>query len=83
MKKAMYVLGSVEIILSLLVFAAVDIMKAGFPLLGRIAFQFAMAGSYSPSDYVFAAPAATIIAVILLCAGAAQIIMALLLKEKQ
>ena len=82
MKKVLYVLGSVEIILSFLVFAAVDIMKASFPLLGRIAFQFAMAGSYTQSDYAFAAPIATVIAVILLCAGVAQIVMALFLKEK-
>ena len=83
MKKTIYVLGSLEIIFGSLVLAAVDIMKASFPLLGRIAFQFAMKGSYSPTEYIFSAPISTMIALVLLCIGAGQLIIAFLLKEKK
>lgn len=82
MKKTMYVLGNIEIICGMILLTVIDILKASFPLLGRIAFQSAAAGSYYPGDFAFSTPTATTIAVILLIVGAVQVMIAFLHKDK-
>lgn len=73
MKKSAYILGSVEIILGILLICTTSIIKNVLPVLGRIAFQAAAAGSYSPSDFDISFPGVTIASVILIVAGVAQI----------
>lgn len=82
MKKMMYAFGCVEIISGLLLLAIVDLLKSIFPLLGRIAFQAAMAGSYTANNYIFSAPIAIVIAIVLLITGAIQIIVAFKHKKR-
>lgn len=82
MKKTMYVFGSIEIVCGLILLAVIDIMKASFPLWGRIAYQNAAAGGYTPNDYAFSVPAATTIAIAFLVVGAIQLIIAFLQKDK-
>lgn len=74
MKKAAYILGSVEIILGVLLLCINTIIKSVLPVLGRVAFQAAAAGSYSPRDYAVSMPLLTASAIILIAVGAAQII---------
>lgn len=74
MKKAAYILGSVEIILGVLLLCINTIIKSVLPVLGRVAFQAAAAGSYSPRDYAVSMLLLTASAIILIAVGAAQII---------
>lgn len=74
MKKAVYILGSVEIILGVLLLCINTIIKSVLPVLGRVAFQAAAAGSYSPQDYAVSMPLLTVAAVILIAVGAAQLV---------
>lgn len=73
MKKSAYILGSVEIILGILLLCINSIIKNVLPVLGRIAYQAAAAGSYTPSDYEISLPFVTVAAVVLIVAGAIQI----------
>ena len=74
MKKAAYILGSVEIILGVLLLCINTIIQSVLPVLGRVAFQAAAAGSYSPRDYAVSMPLLTVAAVILIAVGAAQLV---------
>ena len=51
MKKALYIMGSLEIMLGALLVSLASIVKNTLPTLGRVAFQAAMKGSYSPMEY--------------------------------
>ena len=57
------------------------IMKHPAYILGRIAFQSAAAGSYSPENYAAAFPLPIALSVLLIAAGAVQIVYAVLKKE--
>ena len=74
MKKAAYILGSVEIILGLLLLCINTIIQSVLPVLGRVSFQAAAAGSYSPRDYAVSMPLLTVAAVFLIAVGAAQLV---------
>lgn len=74
MKKAVYILGSVEIILGVLLLCINTIIMSVLPVLGRVAFQAAAAGSYSPQDYAVSMPLLTVATVILIAVGAAQLV---------
>lgn len=74
MKKEVYILGSVEILVGVLLLRFVSMIKEILPILGRIAYQSAAAGSYSPGDYTTSFLFVTVISILLIAAGAAQII---------
>lgn len=73
MKKSAYILGSIEIILGILLLCVDSIIKKVLPVLGRVAFQAAVIGSYSPSDYEVSFPFVTTSAVVLILVGIIQI----------
>ena len=73
MKKSLYILGSVEIILGILLLCINSIIKTVLPVLGRVAYQAAAAGSYSPMEYEISLPLVVTAAVVLIIAGVAQI----------
>lgn len=81
MKKIAYVFGSIEIILGLLVLATISLVENTLPVLGRVAFQAAMKGGFSPSQYIVDFPGATTCAVVLIALGAVQIIFAFIAKN--
>lgn len=83
MKKIAYVFGSIEIILGLLVLATISLVENTLPILGRVAFQAAMKGSFSPSQYVVDFPVATTCAVVLIAFGAVQLALAFVKKNTQ
>ena len=74
MKKTAYILGSIEIILGILLMCTHQIIQTVLPVLGRVAFQAAAAGSYSPRDYEISMPLVIIAAVFLVLAGIVQMI---------
>ncbi|MEG1810194.1 MAG: hypothetical protein RR232_01075 [Clostridia bacterium] len=74
MKKSIYIIGSVEIVVGSLLLCISSIIKETLPILGRIAYQAAAAGSYSPSDYTTSFLFANVIAVLLMVAGIVQIV---------
>lgn len=75
MKKSLYILGSVEIILGILLLCINSIIKTVLPVLGRVAYQAAAAGSYSPVDYEISLPFVITAAVVLIIVGVAQIVL--------
>lgn len=74
MKKTAYILGSIEIILGMLLLCAHSMIQNVMPVLGRMAYQAAAAGSYSPRDYEVSMPLVIIAAVVLVLAGIVQMI---------
>ena len=74
MKKAFYIMGSLEIMLGGLLLSLASIVKNTLPTLGRVAFQAAMKGSYSPSEYDVSFPVVTIISVALIVFGVLQVL---------
>ena len=74
MKKTAYILGSIEIILGMLLLCAHSMIQNVMPVLGRMAYQAAAAGSYSPRDYEVTMPLVIIAAIVLILAGIAQMI---------
>lgn len=81
MKHPAYILGSIEALAGVLLLSVTAIIKEVMPILGRIAFQFAAAGSYSPENYAAAFPLPIVLSVLLIAAGAVQIVYAVLKKE--
>lgn len=73
MKKTLYILGSVEIILGILLLCVNSIIKTVLPVLGRVAYQAAAAGSYSPTNYEVSLPVVMTSAILLIGVGAVQI----------
>lgn len=51
MKKALFVFSCVSVLLGILIVVTASALTELMPLLGRIAFQSAAAGSYTSSDY--------------------------------
>lgn len=74
LKKTVYILGSIEILSGVLVLCIISLIKNTLPALGRVAYQAAAAGSYSATDYAAAFPLATVLSVLLICAGLIQIV---------
>ena len=74
MKKSIYIMGSIEIILGALLLSIISIIKNVLPILGRVAYQVAVKGSYSSDNYIISVPIATVIAVLLILVGIVQMI---------
>lgn len=81
MKKIVYVLGSIEIILGLLMIAGTSLLKEIMPLLGRVAQQAAVAGGYSAEEYQMSCTTVTVIAVVLIVIGVVQFVYSFIKKE--
>lgn len=74
MKKAGYIIGSIEIMIGTVLLSVASMIEKVLPILGRIAFQAVMAGSYSPSDYETSFPIVTATAALLIGFGLLQIL---------
>lgn len=74
MKKTAYILGSIEAILGLLILCCTSILNQLMPALGRVAYQAAAAGSYSPNNYEMSFTMPNAIAVVLIILGVGQIL---------
>lgn len=83
MKKVIYILGSIEIICGLLLLSTAAILKEVFPLLGRLAFQVAMTGSFSPDNYSSSFFTVTVVGIVFLVLGGIQLLLALSGKIKE
>lgn len=83
MKKVIYILGSIEIICGLLLLSVAAILKEVFPLLGRLAFQVAMTGGFSPNDYSSSFFTVTVVGIVFLVLGGIQLLLALSGKIKE
>lgn len=76
-KNSMYILGSVETIIGLLIICCVSIIKQVIPKLGFVAYQGAAAGSYSPGNYNMSFGIVNFIAVLFIVIGIFQIVLAI------
>lgn len=76
-KNSMYILGSVETIIGLLIVCCVSIIKQVIPKLGFVAYQGAAAGSYSPGNYNMSFGIVNFIAIIFILIGMLQIVLAI------
>lgn len=83
MKKVIYILGNIEIICGLLLLSVAAILKEIFPLLGRLAFQVAMKGGFSPDDYSSSFFTVTALGGVFLVLGGIQLLLALSGKIKE
>lgn len=82
MKKLMYTMGSVEIILGALTLCATAIMRELLPKIGWMVFA-AYGGQYSPEKYSSQFSVPNIIAIAFIIVGAIQIVLALKMKEQK
>ena len=73
MQKAAYIIGSIEIIIGIILMSTTSIIKQVMPLLGRVAYQAAAAGSYSASNYEMSFPFATVASIALIVLGGVQV----------
>ena len=80
MKQSVYIMSSVEIVIGALILSITSIIKNVLPVLGRVAYQSAAAGSYNPSDYTASFPLATTIAVLLIIVGIGQLVISVIKK---
>ena len=81
MKKSfIYIMSSVEIVIGAFILSLCSIIKNSLPILGRVAYQSAAAGSYNPSDYTASFPLATTIAVLLIVVGIEQLALSIIKK---
>ena len=80
MKKAVYIMSSIEIIIGAFILSQCSILKIVLPELGRVAYQAAAAGSYSALDYKVSFSLANTLAVILIVMGIIQMLLALMKK---
>ena len=80
MKKSVYIMSSIEIIVGTFIISICSILKNTLPVLGRVAYQAAAAGSYSPRDYNVSFAFATTIAVLLIVIGIGQIVISIIKK---
>lgn len=83
MKKTMFILGSVETLTGIVLYSLANMLKNLMPVLGRIAFQGAAAGSYSPSNYILNITVPTAFAVVLMIVGLIQIVVSIVKKENR
>lgn len=80
MKQSVYIMSSVEIVIGALILSITSIIKNVLPVLGRVAYQAAAAGSYSPRDYNVSFALATTIAVLLIVIGIGQFVISVIKK---
>ena len=59
------------------------ILKEAFPLFGRLAFQVAMKGGFSPDDYSSSFFTVTVVGIVFLVLGGIQLLLALSGKIKE
>lgn len=78
MKKSVYIMSSIEIIIGAIILSQCSIIKIVLPELGRVVYQAAAAGSYSPMLYKVSFPLATFFGVGLIAAGVVQMIISAL-----
>ena len=76
-KNSMYILGSVETIIGLLIVCCISIIKEVIPKLGFVAYQSAAAGSYNPANYNMSFEIVNFIAVLFIVIGIFQIVLAI------
>lgn len=76
-KNSMYILGSIETIIGLLIVCCVSIIKKVIPKLGFIAYQSAAAGSYNPGNYNMSFVIVNFIASLFVLIGIIQIVLAI------
>ena len=74
MKKSLFIIGSVEVSLGVFVLCITSILKELMPVIGYAAYQGAAAGSYSPGKYALSFGLPNFLAVVLIVAGAVQIL---------
>ena len=82
MKKSVYIMSSIEIIVGAVILAICSIVKTTLPVLGRVAYQAAAAGSYSPMSYDTSFSFANTIAVLLIIVGIGQMVLAVIKNNK-
>ncbi len=84
MKKAAYIIGSIEIIVGIILLSMASIIKQVMPILGRVAYQAAAAGGYSASNYEISFPFVTVASIALIVLGLFQICyFGIIRKDKQ
>lgn len=82
MKKSFYIMGSIEIIVGAFILSLCSIVKNTLPILGRVAYQAAAAGSYSPMDYSVSFSHANFLGIALIILGLIQIIFSIIGNKK-
>lgn len=75
MKKSLFIIGSVEISLGVFVLCITSILKELIPVIGYAAYQGAAAGSYNPGNYALSFEFPNFLAIVLIIAGATQILL--------
>ena len=80
MKKSVYIMSSIEVIIGAFILSICSIVKNTLPVLGRVAYQAAAAGSYSPRDYNVSFTLATTLAVLLIVIGIGQFVISVIKK---
>jgi len=83
MKKSIYIISSIEIIVGALIYSATSMIKDILPVLGRVAYQAAAAGSYSPREYSVTFSFPNTIATILVIVGILQLVYSFKLKKDE
>ena len=79
-KSIIYIMSSIEIVIGAFILSICSIVKNTLPILGRVAYQAAAAGSYSPRDYNVPFALATTIAVLLIIVGIGQLAISIIKK---
>ena len=83
MKKAAYIIGSIEVIVGIMLLSIASIIKQVMPILGRAAYQAAAAGGYSASNYKVSFPFVTVASIVLIGLGLVQIFYFGIIKKDQ
>ncbi len=81
MKTTLFILGSIETLVGIVLWSLADMLKNIIPLLGWVAYQAAAAGSYSPNNYILNTMLPTTFALVLIVVGVVQILLSMR-KEK-
>lgn len=79
-KSIIYIMSSIEIVIGAFILSICSIIKNTLPILGRVAYQAAAVGSYSPRDYNVLFALATTIAVLLIIVGIGQLALSVIKK---
>ncbi len=84
MKKIVFILGSIEALLGIILWSIADMLKNVMPIWGRVSFQSAPINGvgFSPDDYVMNTSITTTLAIVLIAVGVVQIFLSLIIKEK-
>lgn len=74
MRKSLFIMGSVEVSLGIVVLCITSILKELIPVIGYAAYQGAAAGSYNPGNYELSFGVPNFLAIVLIVAGIIQIL---------